>query len=111
MPRKATTLDVFSAIGEPRRRDVLLTLLDGEHSVNHIVEALGWPQPQVSKHLGVLLEVGLVGVRRTGRQRLYRVNGQGLKTIHDWASRFEGFWQHQLDRIKARAEAKSGRSD
>ena len=105
MPRAATTSDVFNAVAEPKRRRVLGTLANGERSVNDIVAALHWPQPQVSKHLGVLRQVGLVSVRIKGRQRLYRVNGERLKPIYDWVAMYESFWQHQLERIKARAEA------
>ena len=76
----------------------------GELQVNALVESLGWPQPQVSKHLAVLRQVGLVSVRRQGRERMYCVNGEALKPIHDWAKTFERFWTHQLDRIKQRAE-------
>src|SRR5580765_7185648 len=106
MPRAPTTLDPFNAVAEPKRRRVLETLADGEMPVNDIVGRLGWPQPMVSKHLGVLKEVGLVSARRDGRQRLYRVNGEKLKTIYDWARTFERFWAHQLLRIKERAEKK-----
>lgn len=81
-------------------------LAQGERPVNDIVHTLGWPQPQVSKHLGVLKKVGLVSERRSGRQRLYRLNGAQLKPIHEWVKTFERFWQHQLERIKARAEQK-----
>ena len=106
MPRAPTTLDVFSAIAEPKRRQVLAALAagGGESPVTFIVHSLGWPQPQVSKHLAVLRDVGLVSVRRQGRQRMYAVNGEQLRPIHDWAKSFERFWTHQLDRIKARAE-------
>ncbi len=76
--------------------------------MNDVVEALGWAQPLVSKHLGVLREVGLVAVRRQGRQRLYSVNARGLKPIHDWAATFERFWDHKLQRIKGLAERKAG---
>ena len=106
MPRAATTLDPFNAVAEPKRRMVLETLANGEMPVSDLVGRLGWPQPMVSKHLGVLKEVGLVSVRREGRQRLYQVNGAKLKTIHDWAKMFEHFWAHQLLRIKERAERK-----
>jgi DNA-binding transcriptional ArsR family regulator len=105
MPRAATTTDVFNAVAEPKRRRVLGALADGERSVNDIVAALNWPQPQVSKHLGVLRQVGLVSVRHKGRQRFYRVNGARLKPIHDWVTMYEKFWQHQLERVKQRAEA------
>lgn len=79
-------------------------LAQGERPVNDLVNSLGWPQPQVSKHLGVLKRVGLVSERRAGRQRVYRLNGERLKPIHEWVKTFERFWQHQLERIKARAE-------
>ena len=104
MPRAATTLDPFNAVAEPKRRQVLETLAHGEMAVNDLVGRLGWPQPMVSKHLGVLKEVGLVDARNQGRQRLYRLNGEKLKTIHDWAKMFERFWAHQLLRIKEQAE-------
>jgi DNA-binding transcriptional ArsR family regulator len=104
MPRAPTTLDPFNAIAEPKRRRVLEALAHGERPVNDIVQMLKWPQPMVSKHLGVLKQVGLVSVRRHGRNRMYSVNAQQLKPIHDWAKMFERLWTHQLDRIKARAE-------
>jgi DNA-binding transcriptional ArsR family regulator len=107
MARAATTLDAFNAVAEPKRRQVLETLAYGEMPVSDLVVRLGWPQPMVSKHLGVLKEVGLVTARRDGRQRLYQVNGEQLKTIHDWAKMFEKFWSHQLLRIKEQAERKS----
>ena len=107
MARAATTLDPFNAVAEPKRRQVLEVLADGEMSVTDVVGRLGWPQPMVSKHLGVLKEVGLVTARRDGRQRLYSVNGERLKSIHDWAKMFEKFWAHQLLSIKARAERKA----
>jgi len=106
MPRAATTLDPFNAVAEPKRRQMLETLAHGEMPVTELVGRLGWPQPMVSKHLGVLKEVGLVTVRRDGRQRLYQVNGEKLKTIHDWAKMFERFWAHQLLRIREQAERK-----
>src|SRR5689334_20698974 len=107
MARAATTTDVFNAVAEPKRRRVLGALADGERSVNDLVASLNWPQPQVSKHLGVLRQVGLVGVRHAGRHRFYCVNGERLKPIHDWVVTFEKFWTHQLDRIKKRAEARA----
>src|SRR4051812_21147195 len=107
MARAATTLDPFNAVAEPKRRMVLEALANGEMPVGDLVGRLGWPQPMVLKHLGVLKEVGLVSVRRDGRQRLYQVNGEKLKTIHDWAKMFERFWAHQLLRIKEQAERKS----
>jgi DNA-binding transcriptional ArsR family regulator len=110
MPRAAAAFDVFSAVAEPKRREVLGTLLGGERPVNEIVDVLGWPQPQVSKHLAVLRQVGLVAVSRRGRERVYSVNGERLKPIHEWSKMYEKFWQHQLDRIKERAEAKARQS-
>jgi DNA-binding transcriptional ArsR family regulator len=107
MARAATTLDPFNAVAEPKRRRVLEVLAEGEMPVGELVGRLAWPQPMVSKHLGVLKEVGLVTARRDGRQRLYSVNGERLKTIHDWAKMFERFWAHQLLRIKEQAERKS----
>ncbi|NNM86913.1 MAG: winged helix-turn-helix transcriptional regulator [Phycisphaerae bacterium] len=107
MARARTTLDSFNAVAEPRRRQMLGVLAEGELAVNDIVDSLGWHQPQVSKHLRVLLQVGLVRVRRDGRQRLYSVEAAPLKPIHDWAATFEHLWQHQLDRVKQRAEAKA----
>jgi len=104
MPRAATTSDTFNAIAEPRRRDILDYLAPSEHPVGDIVVALGLAQPSVSKHLRVLLHVGLVDVRRDGRQVFYRTNAEGLKPLHEWTSRFERYWRSQLRRIKDRAE-------
>lgn len=106
MPRAATTFDSFNAIAEPKRRQVLETLAEREMPVLELADRLGWRQPMVSKHLGVLKEVGLVTSRNLGRQRLYSVNGEKLKTIYDWARFFERFWAHQLLHIKERAEKK-----
>ena len=99
MARAATTADTFNAVAEPRRRAILDVLADGERSVNDLVAALGLAQPQVSKHLRVLREVGAVDVRDVGRQRLYRVNGEALKPIHDWVSGFERMWSERFDRL------------
>jgi DNA-binding transcriptional ArsR family regulator len=107
MARAATTLDSFSAIAEPKRRELLEVLQDDEKPVNELVNRLGWPQPVVSKHLGVLSKVGLVEMRKDGKQRFYRVNGEGLKTVHDWAKMFEKLWDKHLLAIKARAEKKA----
>jgi DNA-binding transcriptional ArsR family regulator len=106
MPRAPTTLDPFNAVAEPKRRRLLDALARGERPVNDLVETLGWPQPQVSKHLSVLRKVGLVSERRLGRQRVYKLNGVQLKPIHEWVKNYERFWAHQLKRIKARAEQK-----
>ncbi len=99
MPRAATTADVFNAVAEPRRRRILDALARGERPVNDLVRALRIAQPQVSKHLGVLKQVGLVSVRGDGRQRLYRVNPEKLKPIHDWVKAYETLWRDRLDRL------------
>jgi DNA-binding transcriptional ArsR family regulator len=101
MARLPTTSDVFNAIAEPQRREILSLLTTGERSVNDLVEALGLKQPQVSKHLKVLRAVGLVSVREVGQQRLYRLNAQGLKPIYDWVTPFERLWHERLDRLDA----------
>ena len=107
MARSATTSDTFNAIAEVRRREIIGLLADREQSVGDLVDSMGVTQPQVSKHLRVLREVGLVSVRDEGRLRWYRLNAEELKPIYDWAKTFERFWDHQLSSIKARAEAKS----
>jgi DNA-binding transcriptional ArsR family regulator len=107
MARAATTTDVFNAIAEPRRREIIDLLVDGnEHAVGEMVEALRIPQPAVSKHLGVLRQVGIVSVTKRGQLRLYRLDPQELKPVHDWVKKYERFWTHHLDRIKVRAERK-----
>jgi DNA-binding transcriptional ArsR family regulator len=102
MARAATTADAFNAVAEPRRRAILDVLADGERPVNHLVGLLGIPQPQVSKHLRVLREVGAVDVRDEGRQRLYRLNGHALKPIHDWVSGYERLWSDRFDQAGSR---------
>jgi DNA-binding transcriptional ArsR family regulator len=92
MARAATTTDAFNAVAEPRRRQILDLLAAGERPVNDLVERLGLAQPQVSKHLRVLREVGLVHVRDEGRRRLYRLNAEPLKPIHDWLNGYEQAW-------------------
>lgn len=101
MARAATTSDPFNAVAEPRRREIVEVLAGGERSVGEIVAELGVPQPQVSKHLRVLLAVELVSVRSEGRRRLYRLEGGGLRQIHDWVSRFDDLWQVRLDALDA----------
>lgn len=96
MARAATTTDAFNAIAEPRRRQILDALAVAELPVNDLVRTLGMAQPQVSKHLRVLREVGAVHVRDEGRQRLYRLNGQALKPIHDWVRRYEHTWESRF---------------
>ena len=109
MARSPTTADAFTAIAEPRRRQVLDLLASQEaaREVTWLVKELGWPQPQVSKHLGVLREVGLVSVARRGRQRMYSLDASELRKVHDWTKTFEGYWESQLNRIKQRAERRS----
>ena len=97
MARAATTTDAFNAIAEPRRRQILDALAGGERPVSDLVAELDLGQPQVSKHLRVLREVGAVEVRRNGRQRLYRLNGEALKPIHDWVKAYERTWNERLD--------------
>lgn len=111
MGRTAATADAFSAVAEPRRRRILEELAGGELPVNDIVRRLGLAQPQVSKHLRVLREVGAVEVRDRGRQRLYRLNGQALKPIHDWITLYERTWSERFDRLDAVLEELEGRED
>jgi DNA-binding transcriptional ArsR family regulator len=101
MARAATTTDAFNAVAEPRRRQIVDLLAGGERPVNDLVEALGVAQPQVSKHLRVLREVGVVAVREDGRQRLYRLNGSALKPIHDWVKNYERLWSERFDQLDA----------
>lgn len=108
MARAATTSDVFNAIAEPRRRQIVeLLARRGTLAAGAIVAALGLPQPTVSKHLAVLSQVGVVSAAAQGRQRLYRLEPAELKAVHDWTRQLERFWSHQLDRVKARAEQKA----
>lgn len=111
MARAATTSDAFNAVAEPRRREILNYLALQERAVGDIVTRLGLEQPSVSKHLGVLRDVGLVQVRRDGRRMLYRTNAEAIRPLHEWTKTFERFWQHQLNRVKERAEAKSKLTD
>ena len=104
VPRAATTSDPFNAIAEPRRRDILDYLAHRERPVGDIVAAMRLAQPSVSKHLRVLRDVGLVELRRDGRQVFYRTNAQALRPLHEWTRRFERYWRNQLTRIKERAE-------
>ncbi len=115
MARSPTTTDAFTAIAEPRRRELLGVLAGerdassgrrggAERDVSWLIEELGWPQPQVSKHLGVLRKVGLVTVVRKGKRRMYSLNGEQLRPVYDWVKTYERFWDRQLQRIKERAE-------
>jgi DNA-binding transcriptional ArsR family regulator len=108
MSRAATTSDVFNAIAEPRRREIVGLLADGAtRSVGELVDAMELAQPAVSKHLRVLRAVGVVSVRKVGKSRLYALNPSELKPVHDWVQQFERYWSHQLDRIKEQAERKA----
>ena len=114
MARAATTTDAFNAIAEPRRRQILDVLAGGEQQVNDLVAALGLAQPQVSKHLRVLREVGLVDVRGEGRRRLYRLNGRSLRPVHDWVKQFAASWEDRfeaLDQVLDELERRSGGDD
>jgi DNA-binding transcriptional ArsR family regulator len=111
MARAATTSDAFNAVAEPRRREILNYLALHERPVGEIVDLMGLEQPSVSKHLRVLLEVGLVNVRRDGRRMLYRTNAEAIRPLHEWTETFERFWRHQLSRIKERAEGKNNPSN
>jgi DNA-binding transcriptional ArsR family regulator len=108
MSRAATTTDVFNAIAESRRRDILSYLAASERPVGDIVVALELEQPSVSKHLRVLRDVGLVRARRDGRRILYRTNADAIRPLNEWAATFERYWQHQLNRVKERAEKMTG---
>ena len=101
MARAATTTDTFNAIAEPRRRQILDVLARGERPVNDLVRELDLTQPQVSKHLRVLREVGAVDVRGEGRRRVYRLNGQALRPIHDWVKDFERTWSQRFEQLDA----------
>ena len=99
MARAATTADAFNAVAEPRRRQILDLLAGGERPVNDLVEQLDLAQPQVSKHLRVLREVGAVEVREDGRRRVYRLNGEALRPIHDWVKEYERTWSERFDQL------------
>ena len=111
MARAATTADAFNAVAEPRRRRILDILAGGERPVNDLVARLGLPQPQVSKHLRVLREVGLVDVREEGRRRVYRLNGRPLKPMHDWVKDFEQTWSERFEALDELLEELKGRKE
>ena len=106
MARAATTSDIFNAVAEPRRREILSLLAVQERSVSDLVEELDCAQPSVSKHLRVLSDVGLVDARRDGKRVLYSMNAAAIRPLHEWTSTFQQLWRHQLSRLKTRAEAK-----
>jgi len=97
--RAATTSDAFNAIAEPQRRAILVLLRSGERPVTELARDLGMQQPQASKHLRVLRDVGLVHVREAGRQRLYGLDADGLRPVHEWVGGFERFWNETFDRL------------
>lgn len=99
MARAATTSDVFNAIAEPRRREILALLRDRDLGVTEIALELRLSQPGASKHLGVLREVGLVRDRKAGRQRLYSLDAAGLRAVYEWTGGFEQYWNESLDRL------------
>jgi DNA-binding transcriptional ArsR family regulator len=107
VPRAATTSDPFNAVAEPRRREILNYLAMQERPVGEIVAALGLEQPSVSKHLRVLRDVGLVRVRREGRNMLYSLDAEAIRPMYEWTQTFERFWKHQLQRVKERAEERA----
>jgi DNA-binding transcriptional ArsR family regulator len=108
MPPIPTSSDPFTALAEPRRREIVELLAETEHrTVNDLVDLLGIPQPSVSKHLGVLRKVGLVTVQKNGQHRFYALNPIQLKPVHDWIVMFEHFWADHLDAIKKAAEKKA----
>src|SRR5512138_3777396 len=100
MARAATTSDVFNAISEPQRRDILILLRAGERPVTELAQELGMAQPGTSKHLRVLREVGLVRDRKAGKLRLYGLDARGLRPVHEWAEGFERFWNESFDRLE-----------
>ena len=106
MARPTVLLDAFAAVAEPKRRRILEVLGSRHMPVTQLVDELHWPQPTVSKHLAVLRKVGLVHVERQSRQKVYSMNAEPLKTIHEWTAHFEQFWTDRVQSIKARAEAK-----
>ena len=111
MARAATTTDAFNAVAEPRRRQILDALAGGERPVNDLVSLLQLGQPQVSKHLRVLREVGLVDVRDEGRKRIYRLNGRSLKPIHDWVKNYERMWSERFDQLDVVLEELKGEEE
>lgn len=111
MARAATTADAFNAVAEPRRREILDALAEGERPVNDLVALLGLAQPQVSKHLKVLRQVGLVDVRGDGRRRIYRLNGESLKPIHDWVKNYERSWTERFEALDVVLDELKGKDE
>ena len=100
MARVQTTFDPFTAIAEPKRRVLIEMLAGNELTVNEIVDRVGWNQPMVSKHLGVLKRVGIVSERKDGRHRAYKVNADQLKPVKEWVVQFERYWGNSLDHLE-----------
>ena len=100
MARASTTSDVFNAVGDVHRRAILDVLLTGEKAVGAIVRDVSLSQPQVSRHLRVLGDVGLVRCRADGRRRLYRLDPEHLRPVHDWVAKYERAINDRLDRIE-----------
>ena len=111
MPRASTTSDVFNAIAEAHRREILDVLIPGEKAVGAIVNDLAISQPQVSKHLRVLSEVGLVRCRAEGRRRMYRLAPEHLRPLHDWVAKYERAMNDRLDRIDDYLKELQGHGD
>jgi DNA-binding transcriptional ArsR family regulator len=108
MASSAPSADIFAAVAEPRRRELIALLADNrEHAVNDIVVRINLAQPSVSKHLGALRKAGIVTVTKRGQHRMYRLNAASLRPIHEWVKHFERYWTHQLSEIKQRAERKA----
>lgn len=108
MPRAPTTADVFNAVGEPKRREIIRMLAGRERAVGDLSASLGLAQPAVSKHLHVLREVGIVTARAVGRHRVYRLNALELKPVHDWVKTYEQLWTEQFDRLDAYLSSREG---
>jgi DNA-binding transcriptional ArsR family regulator len=108
MGRRSHPSDVFAAIAEPRRREVIAVLSDGqEHAVMQIVVRMKMAQPAVSKHLIALRKAGIVTMVKRGQHRMYRLEASALKPVHDWVKVFEHYWTHQIGQIKQRAERRA----
>lgn len=100
MARVKTTYDVFSAIGDPKRRELIEHLVVHEMTVNELVKIVKWPQPTVSKHLSVLREVKLVSERKQGRYRYYRIEPEEMRPIHEWMHQFDKYWGNTMDQLE-----------
>lgn len=99
MSRLKTTHDIFSALGEPKRRILIEQLVMKEMTVTELVDIVDWPQPMVSKHLGVLRKVNVVSERKEGRYRYYRVEPEELRPMQEWLHQFEKYWGGTMDQL------------